>query len=280
MYFGVSPSGKATAFGAVIRRFESYHPSQFAGGSQMRNYFGLFFVLMFGLAVLVQTPNQQLTDQSTIEINRNGVVIRFTVAVAKELASSLNRQIDPELPENTYFPPELKRILGAVKKNAITVVTPEFPPEFNKTSPFSLQSVTVASANYCDAPTLGYINTPCVKIYASMLQVFLRSEYPLLAKPNRSFINSFALFVGHEGIHLERGATFFDRKIVPQPEIDAEEKRAWFRTIKDFARPLRLAGEPMHSTFTKLDDLLKTCNYNLPCKKFDDTLPNRELNKR
>lgn len=232
--------------------------------------FELRLVLVFCLFVAVgvveaQTLNEQITDRSVIELERGGLKIRFSVAESKALFNQLYRETDPALPENAYMPPVMKERLTWLRKNAIIVAKPTFPPGFRPQTDLSV--MIFAMANYCDAPAMNIRNMPCVEVFPNVAMILLRIGFMML-KPNEAFKNSFAVWMGHEAIHLENSPEWFV-KIKPGPALVAEEIRAWHKTIRDLVAPLRRVDRPLYDQHIQMDDLLGPCKYRLPCPGFE-----------
>lgn len=229
----------------------------------------LFCIVTLAYTLCGQTINQQLTDRSTIIVTHNGMKFQFTIAEVKALYADLHAQSDPALPENSYFPAKLKEKLIYLRTKAYVIENPGFPKGW-ESGHNANGSLTFAESGFCSLPINGKQSpiSPCVTVYPTILMMFMRSFYPMSLKPDRSMKNTFAVSMGHESIHLERGATFWTTLTLKS--AGDEEVRCWFRTLKDFVEPLRAAKEPISKDFTDLDDMLKPCGGKLPCKKFED----------
>lgn len=243
----------------------------------LRQMFLFVFAVGLGAQVPKQTPNQQiLNDQSIVEITHNGIKVSFSIGEAKMLYRSLWAQMDPLLPVNSYMPQALKDKLNWVRNSAYTVEMPTFPDGWNQNL-INSPAATMADANYCKFPQFPD-QKPCIRVYPNMLMILMRYEFMML-KPNQGFKNTFAIFLAHEAIHHERGATFF-RPQIPPAEVAAEELRAWIKTIKDIVRPLRRIKQPMYNEFETMDDMLTKCKDRLPCKPFEAYIQQYKVSKR
>jgi hypothetical protein len=226
-----------------------------------------------------QGINRQLNDNTILDITRNGVMVSFSVRQAREMSINLGAAVDPKRPENVYFPPYLKEKLQWLKDNAMTGYNPIMPEGWDSVSVISPQTATMAIATYCTIPApANWNDRPCIFVYPIMMMILLRFEFHLTA-PDQRFKNEFAMYLGHEGIHLEREKAFF-RPNIPHEEVVKEETRTWFKMCRDMVRPLRRAGQPVGKDLEDVDDLVKACGYKLPCRKFEALVRDKLASKR
>ena len=69
----------------------------------------------------------------------------------------------------------------------------------------------------------------------------------------------------HESVHL-RNPRFAAPADVTQEERVAEELRAWRTVNLQVVRPLRARAEPIHSSFVRMDDALRSCGDRPDCQ--------------
>ena len=209
------------------------------------------------------------SEESVIHITNGMRNVKFSIREAKETFWQLSDMVDPDRPENAYFPPYLKDRLSWIRQNAAVGPSYYLPSTWENGSIDNGEGVGMMSANYCQFQAG---EQPCVTAFIIPMMVLMRlDENFLLEKPNRAFVQTFAIFLAHEGIHLERERNYF-QPFIPGEVLYAEELRTWFKTIRDIVHPLRQNGEDTFPEFANLDNKLAACDYRLPCPEFEDAI--------
>ena len=185
---------------------------------------------------------------------------------AEEFFLQIIAQVNPAVPENSYFPAALKRRLewaltewshGRLEMTVATSIElPDgriAPPRFG----------WMFSDYHNGLPRIGTQGPGLYRV------IHENGGYitPLTPKMKNSMAASFA----HESVHLDNKAYFQNKNVTIEQWLE-EELRTWAIVTQDIYKPLREMGQPLDSNEVKADDAYRTCNYLLPCEQFRKVL--------
>lgn len=199
-------------------------------------------------------------SQTSNQVKRHQTV-HLTEEQATAFINELLAAVDPKLSSNSHFPPDLKKrmqwiydqhSLGKLRFTAIGQ---------NQIRPDGkINEGTLMSTNYVEG-------MPEIYIYLPRAWTFMRVQYGYQGKVGQKGIDTFAITLAHEAIHLENDRAFFEGEYSIAKFLE-EERRAWAKTIFEIARPMRASGGFVEIDFCQADDVLASCNDDAHCPEF------------
>ncbi len=182
---------------------------------------------------------------------------RYNPAEAKFLLSKATVMVDPASPTSRHLPPlvleKINWLQSMLKSKQLDMVG----YEKQYSDPYSRPMM---QTNYVGGK---FVLTASLET----LLYFQRVRYGLkTGGPNRIMLNTVALALTHEAIHMERPDQLNQDN--SRDLILREEARVWQKFTVQGIRVLRLKSEPLDSDFVRADDILRSCNDNVNCPAF------------
>lgn len=217
-------------------------------------------LIIVTLAVMVSGTTvfgRQSQDQSESEEPSQEEVLRLT--------NSLLSATHPGMPENAHFPPLLREKLiwiadeyraGRLKMSVSGLYYPF-------TSSGALSDELVESAFEGDMPVIG--------IRGPQVWRLIRGQDQSLAGFNERDVNSLAIALAHNAVHLE------NPRLNPgnRKEVIDEERRTLLRINRLIVIPLLVTNHPLGDYVVQVADILQRCGYNPDCQDFVDFVSSR-----
>lgn len=180
--------------------------------------------------------------------------VRLTDAELEQTANDLLAAVRPHLPENHYFPGYAKDKLGwALQEHRAgrLTVAPFVDPDSIRLP----SDVLMAAARMDGHPTI-FISMP-------RFDSFLREPGHSIHPFSRQLINTFAIGLVHEILHLQNPSA---NPRDPDPQTFIREEFRVYREVNlGVVRPLRSLNQPMSQYLLDVDDVLRLCGDELPC---------------
>jgi hypothetical protein len=160
----------------------------------------------------------------------------------------------PTFPKNQYFPDYAKdKLTWAVREHHAGRLT--LAPFVNAESIQLPADVLLAAARLDGHPTI-FISMPRL---AAFLQEPGHSIHPF----SRQLINTFAIGLIHEIVHLQNPSA--NPQDADPRTFVREEFRVYREVNLGVVRPMRYAKQPMSQNLRDVDDMLSLCHDVLPC---------------
>ena len=191
-------------------------------------------------------------DSQRLDSERDvAAAVQLTDEQLQATADQLLALVDPEKPENDYFPDFARdRLRWMIRENGAGRLDVGLLTDNSAGLP---ADVLMAASDLNGKPTI-FIAKP-------RFMKFLIEGGATVAPFTPQQKNDFALGLVHEIVHLQDSGARPD-----DPEFRArEESRVWREVDLQVVRPLRARNQPIHQRFRDVDDAFRACGDELPC---------------
>lgn len=171
------------------------------------------------------------------------------IAVARTVGTLL-LLVNPNRPENKDWPPFMRERLRELFKRSADGKLVIFVRDDSEEPDDGLMRVGRRLED----------GAPAIAISYARARVMAYGE---AARPSRLVVNTFAVSLVHEGVHLE--TDLFKKEDLTKEEVVGEELRTWMKVDQLVVTPLLAQGEPLHKGLVDFNRIRAKCSGQSDC---------------